>query len=85
MIGMQLYDINKQSPCMLQIWPLIIYLFLEYLFAPLDFAGVPLGPSEPHFGAWTIDVPIINGNTWLGSRHLAYFMDYVVENNIVYE
>jgi hypothetical protein len=59
--------------------------FWEDLFAPLDFAGVPLCPGELHFDAWTTQVPMFNGNPWLASRHLASFMDYVVENNIVYE
>jgi hypothetical protein len=59
--------------------------FWEYLFAPLDFPDVPLCPGELHFDTWITHVQNFNGNIWVASRHLEYFMDYMVENNIVYE
>jgi hypothetical protein len=59
--------------------------FKDVLFAPFDFLGVPFYLCKLHIDAWTTHVPKFNGNPWLASRYLASFMDYVVDNNIVYE
>jgi hypothetical protein len=39
--------------------------FWEDLFAPLDFAGVPLCPREIHSDVWVTQAPMLNGNPWL--------------------
>jgi hypothetical protein len=57
----------------------------EDLFAPLDFVDVPLCPGELHFGAWTTQVPMFNGNPWLASDHFESFMKYVVDTNMAHE
>jgi len=82
MIGMQFFDINK-SLCVFSIMASNKRIFWEDLFAPLDLSSVYLG--NICLATCTHHVPKFNGNSWLDSRNIAYFMDYVVENNIVYK
>jgi hypothetical protein len=54
------------------------------VFFPLDLLYVSRCPHLCSIDIFT-QVPKFDGNPWLASNHLEYFMNYVVNTNIFYE
>jgi hypothetical protein len=59
-------------------------IFYANVFVPLDLSFVPRCSLILFVGVST-HVPKFDGNPWLASDHLEYFMKYVVDTNIFYE